>query len=63
MRREFVKGIWANLNHELLYLTNEDDERYSIQADKNMIRNITIQLAEPPLGYPVFSSGPIPIYF
>lgn len=29
---EVVKGIWANLAFELLYLTNDDDERYSIQA-------------------------------
>ena len=29
---EVVKGLWASLNFELLYLTNDDDERYSIQA-------------------------------
>ena len=28
---EVVKGLWASLNFELLYLTNDDDERYSIQ--------------------------------
>lgn len=27
-----VEGIWANLVFELLFLTNDDDERYSIQA-------------------------------
>lgn len=27
-----VEGIWANLNLELLYLTSDDDERFSIQV-------------------------------
>ena len=29
-RREVVRGIWANLNMELLYYTNANDERFSI---------------------------------
>ena len=49
-------GQWASLTHELLYLTNDDDERYSIQAHETALRNLTIQAADPPLGYPVFSS-------
>lgn len=27
-----VEGIWSSLNTELLYLTSDDDERYSIQV-------------------------------
>ncbi|ORY41374.1 hypothetical protein BCR33DRAFT_718978 [Rhizoclosmatium globosum] len=42
-----VKGIWANMAYELFYLTNDDDERYSIQAHKS---------ADPPLGYPSWMS-------
>ncbi|KAI9197260.1 Pecanex protein-domain-containing protein, partial [Polychytrium aggregatum] len=49
---EAIKGIWANLILELLYLTNDDEERYSIQAHKQLLRNLTIQAANPPLGYP-----------
>ncbi len=30
--RETVKALWASLTVELLYLTNDDDERYSIQV-------------------------------
>jgi hypothetical protein len=52
---EVIKGIWASLNLELLYITNDDDERYSIQAHGTLLRNITIQSSEPPLGYPTFS--------
>ncbi len=52
---EVVRSLWASLNFELLYLTNDDDERYSIQADERLLRNITVQAAEPPLGYPVYS--------
>ena len=56
-RREVIRGIWANLNMELLYYTNANDERFSIQAEKDILRNLLVQLAEIPLGYPVYSSG------
>ena len=42
---------------ELLYYTNANDERFSIQAEKDILRNLLVSLAEIPLGYPVFSSG------
>ncbi|KAJ4456405.1 putative SDR family oxidoreductase [Paratrimastix pyriformis] len=53
---ECVRGLWASLGLELLYFTNDDDERYSIQAHRQLLRNLTIQAAEPPLGYPTFAS-------
>jgi len=56
-RREVIRGIWANANMELLYYTNANDERFSIQAEPDILRNLLVQLAEIPLGYPVFSSG------
>ncbi|XP_063885607.1 pecanex-like protein 4 [Scylla paramamosain] len=56
---ETVRGLWASLVVELLYLTNDDDERYSIQAHPGLLRNLTIQAADPPLGYPIFSSPPL----
>ena len=54
---ENVRSIWSSLSLELLYFTNDDEERYSIQAHPAHLRNITIQAADPPLGYPVYSSG------
>jgi hypothetical protein len=56
-RSEVIRGIWANQNMELLFYTNANDERFSIQAEKDILRNLLIQLAEIPLGYPVYSSG------
>ena len=44
---------------ELLYLTNDDEERYSIQAEERLLRNLTVQAADPPLGYFIYSSKPI----
>lgn len=61
MNPEVVKGQWANLSLELLYMTNDDEERYSIQAHPTILRNLTVQSADPPLGYPIFSSEPISI--
>ena len=34
-----IVGLWASLALELLYLTNDDDERYSIQAEERILRN------------------------
>ena len=33
-----------------------DDERYSIQAEERLLRNLTVQAADPPLGYSIYSS-------
>jgi hypothetical protein len=33
LNRELVRSLWASLSLELLYLTNDDDERYSIQVN------------------------------
>ncbi|CAG7834181.1 unnamed protein product [Allacma fusca] len=49
-----VEGIWGNLNLELLYLTSDDDERFSIQHDRYLMRNIFTQCAHSPLGYAVY---------
>eukprot|EP00045_Choanoeca_perplexa_P014530 m.171701 g.171701 ORF g.171701 m.171701 type:complete len:1061 (+) comp16709_c0_seq1:89-3271(+) len=54
---EAVRGQWSNLVLELLYLTNDDDERYSIQAHAPLLRNLTLQMAEPPLGYHVYANA------
>ncbi|XP_060062887.1 pecanex-like protein 4 [Ylistrum balloti] len=61
LNTEVVRGQWANLSLELLYFTNDDEERYSIQAHPTVLRNLTVQSADPPLGYPIFSSPPISI--
>ncbi|XP_053374492.1 pecanex-like protein 4 isoform X2 [Mercenaria mercenaria] len=58
---EVVRGQWANLALELLYMTNDDEERYSIQAHPVILRNLTVQAADPPLGYPIYSSKPISV--
>ncbi|XP_066535867.1 pecanex-like protein 4 [Hoplias malabaricus] len=58
LNEECVRGQWANLSWELLYATNDDEERYSIQAHPVMLRNLTVQAADPPLGYPIYSSTP-----
>lgn len=59
LNAEVVKGLWASLNFELLYLTNDDDERYSIQAEERLLRNLTVQVADAPLGYTIHSSKPL----
>ena len=58
---ECVRGQWASLALELLYFTNDDEERHSIQAPPTLLRNLTIQAADPPLGYPVYASGVVSV--
>ena len=58
LNSQVVRSLWASLNWELLYLTNDDDERYSIQADERLLRNLTVEVADPPLGYAAFASNP-----
>ena len=55
LNRAAVEGQWASLHLELLYLANDDDERYSIQAHPTLLRNLTVQAADPPLGYPIYN--------
>ncbi len=61
LHTEAVHAQWANLNLELLYLTNDDEERYSIQAHSTLLRNLHVQAADPPLGYPVYASPPLSV--
>uniref|UniRef100_A0ACB8G724 Pecanex-like protein 4 n=2 Tax=Sphaerodactylus townsendi TaxID=933632 RepID=A0ACB8G724_9SAUR len=56
---EAVRGQWANLSWEMLYATNDDEERFSMQAHLVLLRNLTIQAADPPHGSPVYSSEPL----
>ena len=59
LNSEVVRSLWASLSWELLYLTNDDDERYSIQAEERLLKNLTVEVADPPLGYPAFTSKAI----
>ena len=63
LRREVVRAIWANFNMELTYYTNNNNERFSIQAEKDILRNLLVHLAEIPIGYPVYASGAKAVYF
>ncbi|XP_043930401.1 pecanex-like protein 4 [Protopterus annectens] len=63
LNADAVRGQWSNLSWELLYATNDDEERYSIQAHPTLLRNLTVQSADPPLGYPIYSSSPFHVPF
>ena len=52
----------ANMYDDADERCNDDDERYSIQSHKQLLRNLTVQAADVPLGYPVFGSNPVHVY-
>lgn len=58
LRPEVVQSIWASQSLELRYFTNDDDERYSIQAHPTLLRNMIVQSAE----YPIFVSPPTTVW-
>ena len=63
LREEVVRNIWGNIAFELMYVGIDDEERRTLQENPKFIQNILSSLAESPLGYGVFSSGPIIIHF
>jgi len=58
MKEAVVHSIWASASLELRYFTNDDDERYSIQAHPTLFRNLVVQSAE----YPIFVSPPTTVW-
>lgn len=38
-----LKSIWNNLRSELIFATNDDDERYSIQTHPYLLRNLFVE--------------------
>jgi len=58
LRSEVVHSIWASESVELRYFTNDDDERYSIQAHPTLFRNMIVQSAE----YPIYVSPPTTVW-
>ena len=59
LQPESLHGMWSSQLLELLYLKNEEEERYSVQQEEHLLRNISIQAGDSPVGYPVFSSAPL----
>ena len=41
----------------MLYVTNDDDERYSIQTHPMLLRNLLVEGAVEPLGYAPYYTG------
>ena len=42
MKGAAVRGIQANMALELLYFSNNNDERFSIQSEENLLRNLLV---------------------
>ncbi|GAB6027609.1 Pecanex-like protein 4 [Chamberlinius hualienensis] len=59
LNRDAVHTVWSTLNLEMLYFANDDEERYSIQGHTTLLRNLSVQAADPPLGYPIYVTEPI----
>jgi hypothetical protein len=56
LNNDSLESFWTNLVFELMYLASDDDERFSIQAHPVLLRNLSVQVANPPFGYPIWKS-------
>jgi hypothetical protein len=61
LEESVAKAIWNNMRFELYYVTNDDDERYSIQTHPHFLRNVLVEASLEPLGYAPYYSGAIAI--
>lgn len=61
LENSIVTSVWNNLRFEMYYVTNDDDERYSIQTHPDFLRNMLIESCIEPLGYAPFYSGALVI--
>ena len=59
LQPESLRGLWGAQLLELLYLRHEEEERYSVQQEEHLLRNVSTQAGDAPVGYPVFSSAPL----
>jgi hypothetical protein len=57
MESECVRGFWANEAKTILFDAATSNERLGIQFDSHLLRNITNQSCNPPIGYPVVVSN------
>eukprot|EP00812_Abedinium_dasypus_P003523 NODE_1434_length_1142_cov_279.042318.p1 GENE.NODE_1434_length_1142_cov_279.042318~~NODE_1434_length_1142_cov_279.042318.p1 ORF type:complete len:265 (-),score=87.25 NODE_1434_length_1142_cov_279.042318:113-907(-) len=58
LNADVVQSIWASASLELRYFTNDDEERYSIQAHPTLLHNMAVQSAE----YPIYVSPPTTVW-
>jgi hypothetical protein len=59
MESECVRGFWANETRNLLFDAVTSNERTAIQFNSHLLRNLTNQSCNPPIGYPVVVSNVI----
>jgi hypothetical protein len=59
MESECVRGFWANETRNILFDAVTSNERAGIQFNSHLLRNITNQSCNPPIGYPVVVSNVI----
>lgn len=60
--REFVRCFWASDTFDQLLLSENQSERFSIQADRYQLHNLILQACDLPIGYPAYVSPTITSY-
>ena len=63
MNHEWMRALWSNDERDIIFLTNNDNERDSIQENQVFLNNMILQAADIPVGYPAFTTEIIDSYF
>lgn len=57
INQEYVRALWSNECHDILFHLNDEPERISIQENVLFLNNHIIQSCDLPVGYPAYVSS------
>lgn len=62
MNHEWMRALWSNDVRDIIFYSETDGERDSIQQNEAFLNNMILQSADIPVGYPAFTSEIIDSY-
>ncbi|GIQ83208.1 Pecanex, partial [Kipferlia bialata] len=58
-----AESLWSTLVTDLAFHNYDDEERYSVQSDTRLLRNILLEACAAPFGYPLVDFGEVLVPF
>ncbi|KAK8896026.1 Pecanex-like protein 4 [Tritrichomonas musculus] len=62
MKHEWIRALWSNDEKNIIFYSQQDNERISIQHNDVLLNNMIMQAADIPVGYPAYTSEIIDSY-
>ena len=61
-KHEWIRALWSNDEKNIIFYSQQDNERISIQHNDVLLNNMIMQAADIPVGYPAYTSEIIDSY-